>query len=440
MGKLKAIKPHRTFWKKLFEYAYNCGSDGVFSVITSIVVTPSLITTNDTVKYIENKVKTIDVIEEQIVSRPQFAIPHIRYLVMYLMYTAALYLQTNELKDPANVLHLMYDLIMQDYKKANYTEEDLERIEKEGKLPEVDALKAIPYDVYFYVKAVLENDKELFFLIYSIETGNYYKIVSNIEGQHAIYFDLQSETVRKQIEQHIKDFYGSDDEMFKQLNVKIDGDKAIINKDVLKLLITKSDFEYMNAVKMENLSKLLQYKENAHYKQLETYRSIIASLQNQIEELKLQLANEGKSKEKEIIYVDNSEKYELLIQDLQNELAEKEEEIQHLKKLLAMDQKAEETDYEPKSFEQPVYINYVGLKNNALENELRRYNVFINYHSPTDKNIEISNNYPTIFNISVASHAVFERIKEKHPLIVSLSNGKLLAKKIMRYLEEQIVN
>lgn len=364
---------------------------------------------------------------------------------MYLMYTAALYLQTNELKDPANVLHLMYDLIMQDYKKANYTEEDLERIEKEGKLPEVDALKAIPYDVYFYVKAVLENDKELFFLIYSIETGNYYKIVSNIEGQHAIYFDLQSETVRKQIEQHIKDFYGSDDEMFKQLNVKIDGDKidgdkAIINKDVLKLLITKSDFEYMNAVKMENLSKLLQYKENAHYKQLETYRSIIASLQNQIEELKLQLANEGKSKEKEIIYVDNSEKYELLIQDLQNELAEKEEEIQHLKKLLAMDQKAEETDYEPKSFEQPVYINYVGLKNNALENELRRYNVFINYYSPTDKNIEISNNYPTIFNISVASHAVFERIKEKHPLIVSLSNGKLLAKKIMRYLEEQIVN
>lgn len=440
MAKLKTVKPHRTFWKKLFEYAHNCGADGVFSVITSIVITPSLIKTNDTIGYITNKIKAINIIEEEIISRPQFSIPHLRYLVMYLMYTAALYLETKELKDPANVLHLIYNLIMQDYKKANYTDEDLETIDREGKFPEVDALTAIPYDVYFYVKAVLENDKELFFTIYSIETGNYYKMVSNIEGKHAVFFDLQSETIRKHIEQHIKDFYGSEEEMFERLNVTVDGDKAIINKEVLKLLVAKSDSEYMNAIKIDNLYKLLQYKENAHYKQLETYRAIITSLQNQLEELKLQLASEGKSKEKEVIYIDNSEKYELLIQDLQNELAEKDEEIQHLKKLLAMDNQAEDKDYEPKPFKHPVNINYVGLKNKALENELRKYNVFINYYSPTDKHIEIANNYPTIFNVSVASHAVFSRIKDKNPLIVSLSNGKLLAKKIMRYLEEQIVN
>jgi len=162
---------------------------------------------------------------------------------------------------------------------------------------------------------------------------------------------------------------------------------------------------------------------------IEEYENRISFLETQLNELKKQ--NKYEDLNKVIGQLESS----LLKKDEQ--IIDLEEENKYLKEIISLyeEQPAyNETIIEP--FVEPVNIIYYGLFNNALAKYLYMYNVIINFESPTDTPHFVPDT-PIVFNIDVAKHTVWNKIKDKKPLLVRGSNAQIIGEKIINFLKER---
>jgi len=139
---------------------------------------------------------------------------------------------------------------------------------------------------------------------------------------------------------------------------------------------------------------------------------------------------EWKSQLKEEIYIPFL-KLQNEYDDLKRENAENIKEIEFLNEII---EKMKVSEPEPKEeimpFDKPVNILYFGLENPQLAGILSGYNVKINFFSPTEPPKKIPRGL-AFFNVDIANHSVYYKIKSLNPILLSGSNAKILSAKIL---------
>jgi len=78
-----------------------------------------------------------------------------------------------------------------------------------------------------------------------------------------------------------------------------------------------------------------------------------------------------------------------------------------------------------------VYTNY--FIPSSLFAYMLKYNVDVRQLSPLESPSSVGE-FPIVFNIDVATHKVWEAIKDKKPLIITGSNKEILSQKIVEWL------
>ena len=81
-------------------------------------------------------------------------------------------------------------------------------------------------------------------------------------------------------------------------------------------------------------------------------------------------------------------------------------------------------------FDNLINIIYFGLENPQLAGILSGYNVKINFFSPTEPPKKIPRGL-AFFNVDIANHSVYYKIKSLNPILLSGSNAKILSAKIL---------
>ena len=432
MAKLKKISKYKKFWERFADYAQRIAPDGLYIFATTIVSTYAFVFNNRNRQYMEKKFKDKIEFVKTTTDNSEYYLEFI--LARYLFEIISDYLQTGEWHDVKNILSWAYDTLMSDFHRMNYNVEEL-LSHKEEKYTNI--ANGMPENTWLLVYGIVNEDIRPCMVVYNREnrleetTKRINELSSGIKA-----FKTDS-VLQQEIQEFIDENFKSQEDLLVQYEAeKLNDGRIAIPEDVYKA------FVYTFETTVEKYRRYLFYKEYAEkienrIEELSNYYREIISLQRQkIDQLKEEMALTNGIK-RETIYIDNADKYENLINELQLELMLKNEEIEFLKSQLGKLEEQQISNVELEPFAKPVYINYFGLKNDALEARLLQYNVFVNYHSPTNPNQDLGNDNPVVFNISVASHSVFEKIKDKKPLIVTGTNADILSKKIVEWLSER---
>ncbi len=231
----------------------------------------------------------------------------------------------------------------------------------------------------------------------------------------------------------------SEEQLADLFGTKIIDDSLTIHKDVLQRIIKYlSDNMVSSRSNFDKLLKMESYceKQQNMYKSLEStaaaFIKTINTFQRKIEELEsiINKTEERQEKPKEEIYIPFL-KLQNEYDDLKRENAENIKEIEFLNEII---EKMKVSEPEPKEeimpFDKPVNILYFGLENPQLAGILSGYNVKINFFSPTEPPKKIPRGL-AFFNVDIANHSVYYKIKSLNPILLSGSNAKILSAKIL---------
>jgi uncharacterized coiled-coil protein SlyX len=87
--------------------------------------------------------------------------------------------------------------------------------------------------------------------------------------------------------------------------------------------------------------------------------------------------------------------------------------------------------------EEPIDVIYFGLRNMELYNYLKQFNILLYTVNPTVTPDYVPEDKPIVFNIDVAKHVVWWKIKHLKPLLVTGSNAERLGNMIYRFVKER---
>lgn len=424
---MRVIREYERFWKRAFEYA--CSHDlEPYSFLWYIVLTPS-VRSNDSKRFKRffDKFASLADIDN--------AVP--RYVV-YLNYVMRImHLWCNERFWPtknAEGLEMLYELIMNDYKSGKQCTFE-EALAEEGDWTKDEILKRSWYIIDSVLKDANHEQVRLI-ICRSIDEENKY-ITEETKGAHVLFnvYDTD-ESFRSVVDEMVReDLAGeiSDIELAKYFVCKVRGDVVEIQLKYLKLLYAGlcalRDIQQLEEKYNKRISELYEsIKELQRF-----YHSEIRMIVDENEHLK-QLAQREKKTDK--IYVSSDDKIEILKSEYEAQIAELEEKLRMYKEQLDdLTKQVAKDEYIP-AFESPQYVAYFGLKNQLFEEKLAQYNVFIKLFSPYTPPSFVPN-LPIVFNIDVASHSVWDHIKSKKPLLVSGSNARLIAERVVKWLRER---
>jgi hypothetical protein len=358
-----------------------------------------------------------------------------------------LYYQYKKLPPKHSIgLKYMYELIMKDFREYEKNHEppnfkDAYNEDANVYGPEISKRS------YFIIDSILKNKNDDLVLEIIEKSIEEEKRQDNIEefglNVHVLVRDYITgieETVRT-VEKVIEDFTPdiTEEEMVKSMLGKKDGDKLILPYKLLRLIYSTLLNTHRLAILEKNYKEIIKNKDE----QYENMRAILLGdikvLMDEVSRLKEELIN-SKSSNIQKVYIDQSDKIQALKDEYERYISELREEVESWKELalsLAREKQKIENrlNVEIEPFESPIYIAYFGMNNPQLYNMLANYNVFVKEYSPIDPPNNAPS-FPIVFNIDVASHNVWDHIKDKKPLLISGSNAEVLSKKIIFWLKE----
>ncbi len=236
----------------------------------------------------------------------------------------------------------------------------------------------------------------------------------------------------------------SEEQLTALFGTKIIDDSLTIHKDVLQRIIKYfSDTMVSSRSNFDKLAKMNSYYDEQliRVKSLENMRDsafkTINTFQRKIEELEsiINKTEEKQEKPKEELYIPFL-KLQNEYDDLKRENAENIKEIEFLNEVIEKMKVSEpEQKGEIMPFDKPVNILYFGLENPQLAGILSGYNVKINFLSPTEPPKKVPRGF-AFFNVDIANHSVYYKIKSLNPILLSGSNAKILSEKILKKLKE----
>lgn len=233
----------------------------------------------------------------------------------------------------------------------------------------------------------------------------------------------------------------AEEDMIKALHGKIENDSIILPRILLRYifsLITFVQKENFYIKELEDYIEILRKQQEEQIKQWRgVWKFLIEEHNKLVEEIQALRSVERKIEEKkEEINVD---KLLLEIETLKAENARLSERVNDLEEILeeAREQMQQEIEIELKPLEKSVDIAYFGIENPALSSFLARLNIHLRFFSPVEKP-RVVPDLPIVFNIDVASHEVWNVIRERKPLLVSGSNAEILGRRIYEWVLNNI--
>lgn len=329
-------------------------------------------------------------------------------------------------------LEILYENIMSDFRKAQPCTFE-EALAEEGDLADATMLKRSWFIIDSVLKGVNHEQVKQIVDVSNEEEQKY--TTQETIGKHMMFSLYETdEQFRKFVETVVReDLTGEVDDLAiaRHFMGQVQGEYMQIPLKYLKMLYAGlcvlRDSQIMESKYINKINEL----KNAINEIQQFYAGQIQLLVDENEHLK-QLNQQNVKINK--VYVAGEDKIELLKQTYEAQIAELEDKLRMYKEQLdELTQQTAKEEYLP-AFTEPVYIAYFGLKNQLLEEKLVQYNVFIKLYSPYDKPTVVPN-LPIVFNIDVASHIVWNQIRDSKPLIVTGSNARLIAERIVKWLQ-----
>ena len=425
---MRVIRESERFFKRVYEYCHEHNVE-IFSVLFYVTLTPSILI-NDTkpykrlISHLRNKFSLEPFASNQgIIMAFVFA--------MIRTYAKTGKFPTSELDS----LDFIYSLIMRDFKQStSYTFEEALQDVGDAADPHICARS------WYIINAVLNNSnveevKQIIAKSIEEESSERGRFITNedtpihfvlntylIDPDFKSWFDKYLTTLTPEL---------SREQMAKMLMGKLEGDKLVLPANLLEFFFAALNFV---ANSKQNMHKYEEHLELMKRK-LETVESVYnTQLQLLVEEL--EQAQPTQTVKIEKIYVGNDDKIELLRQEYEAQIARLQDQLDMYRQLLKEATSKTIVSHKPLPFESNVEIAYFGMQNPALESKLKEYNVSMKYFVPYKPPKDVPDS-PIVLNIDIASHAVWDKIKDRKPLIVSGSNADLLAERIVEWLHNQ---
>lgn len=420
--KYKIVEPWETFWKKIFDYIIE-NKISVYDAVFYVVLTPNVyhMTNKKLQKFLEMIKNAYDI------KMPEYG----EIAVFYVLRILDLYAQFKNLPSKnADGLRMLYEIIMSDYRSSDkeYTFEE-----------------AYEKDVDMSQMAITSRS---WYIIHAIMNNNFVEQVRQLINKSIRDEEITAETAKVSLGVlnggNKGEFLGStlkkwaadttDEIMLERLSAHIEGNNLVFSRELLPYLYALTLYaEHSEQEHVDIVNKYNDLVEKYHLFESQ-YKGDVKILEDEIEDLKQKLMVAQNNKQ--IVYMKTDEntetireelehKYETVIADLNSEIESWKEVARHAPFTVE-----EET---LKSLKSLTTVLYFGLPNPQLFAYLLKYNVDIRQLSPVEPPASVGN-MPIVFNIDVASHKVWEIIKDKKPLIVNGSNRELLAKKIIKWI------
>jgi len=422
--KYKVLEPWEIFWKKVFDYIIQ-NKLPAYDVIFYVAMVPSVF-------HMQHKQlrKFLDTIGDMYELPKDYAAIAVYYLMRaFDMYAEFGYLPRRNYQG----LQFLYDLIMQDYRSSpkEYTFQEAYDHDVDVSVPEIRSRS------WYVIHSILansdaENVKK--FLEKTIkEEQEDRKVADENVGIGLLQGNIESNLFLKDV---LKKWGANStkEDMLKALNANIEGDKLIFDKNVLEHIYAMMLFVYHSKQEEKELTDQID-KLSAMLESFRAqYRGDVKMLVDEIEDLKQELMIA--KNDKQIVYVKTNEdaktvraelenKYEKIIDELKSEIESWKE--------LAKQTSTVVSKEEIKPLPKLTTILYFGLPNPSLFAYMLKYNVDVRQLSPLEPPSSVGE-FPIVFNIDVATHKVWEAIKDKKPLIITGSNKEILSQKIVEWL------
>lgn len=433
--KFKVIEPYQRFWIKVFNYI-NENNLEPYSVLFYVTLTPSVINLQNkkALRFFERIRRMYsEIFEKKIIASERYYIYLLYILRIYDQYSQFKYLPSKN----AEGLNYLYEAIMHDFRNGEEVTFE-EALNDEGNVASTKIIKRS----WYIINSILNNtnQEEVRKIIEKSNeeekerVGETPKTKEHVNGIISLYL---SGSFDKEIDEIIQKWSAGikEDEIHKILLGEVEGDKLILPRKMDKLFFALLLY-YQHST--ADFQKLQEAYEQLKMQYDATYSLLTGDIKMLIEEnqkLKDELLN-AKTTNIEKVYIDQSDKINLIKKEYEKRIAELEEEVKNWREIAneAIEKQViQEEKIEP--FEEPIYIAYFGLNNPALFSFLANYNVHVKLFSPYEAPTVVPD-LPIVFNIDVASHEVWDHIKGKKPFLVSGSNAEILGKKILKWLKK----
>jgi hypothetical protein len=188
--------------------------------------------------------------------------------------------------------------------------------------------------------------------------------------------------------------------------------------------------EKAHAANQETIDKTVEkYRDALKYfnDEFDNYHSENLALRKTIDKLKEKI-NPNKDKEQ-----DKSFQLSMDLEEAKAQIDKLKQERDYLKELL--DRFSDEENEIPSAIVNNFKgeIAYFGLQNKQLEIMLLSEGIELKYYSPTNPE-DVSLSVPVFFNINIASHTVWNKIKKYRPFVIHETNHERIFSKILEAL------
>jgi len=436
--KYKVAEPYYRFWKKVFDYIIE-NELSAFDTLFYVTLTPSVL-------HLKNKkiAKFFDKFYRQYMSsmnQPAEAPERYHVYLLYVIRMYDLYVGHRRIPQSAQGLKYLYELIMRDFRNAEKEYDFEEAMSIEENMAET---KIQPRS-WYVINSILQNsnvgqvkqiiEKAVKEEVEIVENDKSIGISSEVS--HIIKDYLSGNSTEK-INKILEDWGSNlkEDQYAKLLNGKIENDKLILPAKLTKFFVAMLLFYEHTLENYDKYEQAIDQLTERYEAALGALKADIKQLMDMNEELYNKLLEEKTEKIKRV-YVDKTEEIELLKKEYEKRIAELQEQIDAWKEIAEeLSTKLEEATQpeDIKPFPEPIYIAYYGTENPDLFSRLLSYNVHVKVYSPfkTPRHVP---NIPVVFNIDVASHSVWNVIRERKPLLISGSNAEKLSNSILKWLK-----
>ena len=429
---MRVARPYELFWKKVFEYISKHELEP-FSTVFYITQTPTVLHNNSKgFRKFFSKFAKLYMRKEDDTMFPIIVITYV--LRIYDLYIKHKFWPRNN----CDGLMYLYDFIMKDFRESEPV-----TFEKAFTNPDNIADDKMMRRSWFVIDSILKDTngalvRELIQKSIEEEQEEYTEkqVLNKGLPVHPVLHEWENDgAIKDFLKTVIETYYPniSEEEMLRQMMAEVEGDYIKLPKEqtplyfgLLNLALSYVSHENKREQKIERLQAALQQFRR-------DYAGDIKLLMDEIEALKIELASQPKTT---TVYTDNSDKLETVKQEYEAKIAELQKKIEmYQSQLEDITEKLQAPPIQLKPFENPVHVAYFGINDPRLHTKLAGYNVFLKTFSPTTPPSNVPD-LPLIFNIEIASHKVWNKIKHKKPMLVSGSNPDKLANEILAWLNK----
>ncbi len=431
--KYKAIRPWEAFWKRTFDYIINNNIEA-FDAIVYLTMVPTILHKRNKMlnKFLENMQRLMKV---DIKVSTEYIMP-----AFYLARVFHSYLNTGRLP-VANYQGLiyMYEAIMNDYKDCDMDKITWDVLSKDFGIEDSKITPRCCFVIYHILHEDGVEEMKKFLQMTREEedkfstTADKEVVVEEYLAKGTVYHSIHDDVIPKY---GIK--YGNDLTLVaKAIGGRIENDMFVAPKELVEFyygLLLGLEHRMEAA---EEYTKLIEDIEKRYESIKTSYKADMQFMQAEREAL-IEKLNNAKS-EKHVVYVDNEDKYKAEMHSLEaqynSKIAELQKQIEDLKDMVSELAAKKDESIKPVKLPKMADVVYFALEDPQLDGYIAQYNVSLRHMSPLTPPKSVPD-LPIAFNIDVASHKVWNKIKDKKPLILSGSNKEIIAAKITSWLSK----